>query len=117
MVWTHWRFFTNLPNVSDTAFIVIQHLDPKRESVLPELLQGMTSSKVQEADDRMLVMPNNVYVIPPNKYLSILDGVLYLLEPTLKLGLRLPVDYFLRALAKDQAKTVMWKSADSIPGC
>ncbi len=60
MVWTHWRFFANLPNVSDTAFIVIQHLDPKRESVLPELLQRMTSSKVQEADDRMLVMPNNV---------------------------------------------------------
>lgn len=97
------NFFRNLPNVSDTAFIIIQHLDPKHESVLPELLQRVTLLKVQEVDDGMLVMPNNIYVIPPNKYLSILNGVLFLLEPTEKHGLRLPVDYFLRALAKDQA--------------
>lgn len=76
----------------------------------------MTSSTVQEADDRMLVMPNNVYVIPPNNYFSILNDVLFLLDPTEKHGLSLPADYFLRALAKDQAKTATWKSTDSVPG-
>src|SRR6202043_2298656 len=48
------------------------------------------------------VKPDCVYVIPPNKDLSILHGVLHLFEPTAPRGLRLPIDFFLRSLAEDQ---------------
>jgi hypothetical protein len=40
-------------------------------------------------------------VIPPNRDLSILHGVLHLLEPAEPRGLRLPIDFFFRSLAAD----------------
>jgi two-component system CheB/CheR fusion protein len=41
-------------------------------------------------------------VIPPNKDLSILHGILHLLEPAAPRGLRLPIDFFFRSLADDR---------------
>lgn len=83
------------------AYVVVQHLNPTLKGALPELLQRATEMEVFEATDRMQVKPNCVYVIPPNKDLSILHGVLYLFEPKEARGLRLPIDYFLRSLAED----------------
>jgi chemotaxis methyl-accepting protein methylase len=58
--------------------------------------------KVIQVKDRTLVQANSVYVIPPNKDMSILHGALHLLEPVSPRGLRLPIDFFLRSLAQDQ---------------
>jgi len=55
-----------------------------------------------QVKDRTQVQPNCVYVIPPNKDMSILHGVLHLLAPAAPRGLRLPIDFFLRSLAQDQ---------------
>ena len=57
---------------------------------------------VHQALDHMAVKPGEVYVIPPNRDLSILHDTLYLLEPAAPRGLRLPIDFFLRALAEDR---------------
>ncbi|BEH11796.1 hypothetical protein GSUET_34080 [Geobacter sulfurreducens subsp. ethanolicus] len=84
------------------AFIIVQHLDPAHKGILPELLQRTTGMAVFQARDRMRVKPDCVYVIPPNKDMSILHGVLHLFEPTAPRGLRLPIDFFLRSLAEDQ---------------
>jgi len=45
---------------------------------------------------------DRLYVIPPNRDLSILHGALHLLEQVTSRGLRLPIDYFFRSLAEDQ---------------
>lgn len=95
-------FFKNMPENCAMAFVVIQHLDPTHVCVMPELLQRNTSMKVIQASDYMKVEPNCVFVIPPNKSLSILNGALHLLEPLESRGLRLPVDYFFRSLADDK---------------
>jgi two-component system CheB/CheR fusion protein len=92
-------FFSNMPADSGMAFVVIQHLDPNHAGIMPELLQRITRMKVFQASDRLTVMPNCVYVIPPNKSLSILNGALHLFEPVESRGLRLPVDFFFRSLA------------------
>jgi two-component system CheB/CheR fusion protein len=84
------------------AYLIIQHLDPTQKGMLPELLQRISKLKVFQVKDRMAVKPNNVYVIPPNKTMSILKGVLLLFEPLEARGLRLPIDFFLRSLADDQ---------------
>jgi chemotaxis methyl-accepting protein methylase len=84
------------------AFVIIQHLDPTRKGIMPELLQRTTSMKVIQVKDRTPVQMNCVYVIPPNKDMSILHGVLHLLEPASPRGLRLPIDFFLRSLAQDR---------------
>ncbi len=69
---------------------------------MAELLQRATAMKVVQVKDRMKVEPDRVYVIPPNKDMSILHGVLHLLEPAAPRGLRLPIDFFFRSLADDQ---------------
>lgn len=95
------QFFENMPKNNGMAFVVIQHLDPNHIGIMPELLQRITSMKVVQASDALKVKPNCVYVIPPNKSLSLLNGTLHLFDPLETRGLRLPVDFFFRSLALD----------------
>jgi two-component system, chemotaxis family, CheB/CheR fusion protein len=94
-------FFKNVPNNCGMAFVVIQHLDPNHVCLLPELLQRCTTMKVLSVTDRQKVKPNYIYVIPPNKSMSILNGVLHLFAQVELHGLRLPIDIFFRSMAND----------------
>ena len=96
------HFLSRVPKNSGMAFVIVQHLDPTRKGLMPELLQRATGMKVIQVKDRIKVEPDRVYVIPPNKDMSILHGALHLLEPASPRGLRLPIDFFLRSLAQDQ---------------
>jgi len=93
-------FLRNVPKNSGMAFVVIQHQDPTRKGVLGALLQRVTSMVVRQVKDRTPILPNCVYVIPPDKDLSIVRGVLRLRAPAAPRGLRLPVDFFFRSLAE-----------------
>jgi chemotaxis methyl-accepting protein methylase len=95
-------FLENVPENSGMAFVIIQHLDPNRKGMMVELLQRATALPVFQVQEQMTVQPNSVYVIPPNKDMSIFHGVLHLFEPAAPRGLRLPIDYFFRSLADDQ---------------
>jgi two-component system CheB/CheR fusion protein len=96
------QFLRHVPANSGVAFIIVQHLDPTHKGMMQELLKRATSMDVFQVRDGMRVKPNCVYVIPPNKDMSILHGVLQLFEPTAPRGLRLPIDFFLRSLADDR---------------
>lgn len=96
------QFLGRVPAGSGMAFVIVQHLDPTHKGIMPELLQRVTGMKVIQVKDRTKVHPDRVYVIPPNKDMSILHGVLHLLEPVAPRGLRLPIDFFLRSLAQDR---------------
>jgi two-component system CheB/CheR fusion protein len=96
------QFLGHVPEASGMAFVIVQHLDPTHKGIMPELLQRATAMEVFQVRDRMRVRPECVYVIPPNKDMSILHGVLHLFEPTAPRGLRLPIDLFLRSLAEDR---------------
>jgi len=96
------QFLRQVPLGSGLAFVIVQHLDPTHKGIMPELLQRTTEMKVSQVRDRMRVEPNCVYVIPPNRDMSILHGVLHLFEPAAPRGLRLPIDFFLRSLAEDR---------------
>jgi two-component system CheB/CheR fusion protein len=96
------QFFAKMPKDTGMAFVIIQHLDKNHGGIMPYLLQRITVMKVTEVTDRLQVKPNNVYLMPPNKSISILNGYLHLFEPTELLGLRLPIDIFFRSLADDQ---------------
>lgn len=96
------QFFGNMPPDCGMAFVVIQHLDPDHKGIMPELLQRITKMQVVIVNDRLKIKPNCVYVIPPNKSMSILNGALHLFEPIETRGLRLPIDFFFRSLAEDK---------------
>lgn len=89
------------------AFIFVQHLDPKHESVLAQLLCKATKMPIEEITDGLKVRPNQVYVIPPNADMSIYHGALHLSPRATTAGLYMPIDNFLSSLAEDQgAKAV-----------
>ncbi len=96
------QFLVKMPADSGMAFVVVQHLDPDHKGMMCELLQHNTLMKVYTVTDRLKVRPNCVYIIPPNRSMSILHGALFLFEPTETRGLRLPIDSFFRSLADDQ---------------
>jgi two-component system CheB/CheR fusion protein len=96
------QFLGSMRMDSGMAFVVVQHLDPDQKGMMPELLQRITKMKVIPVTDRLQVEPNNVYVIPPNKSMSILNRALHLFERIDTGALQLPVDVFFRSLAHDQ---------------
>jgi two-component system CheB/CheR fusion protein len=95
------KFFAAMPADSGIGFVVIPHLDPKHESMMAELLTRYTAMLVVEAKDGMQVEANHVYIIPPNKYMTIADGFLQLSGPVQRGGPPTSIDLFLRSLAED----------------
>jgi two-component system CheB/CheR fusion protein len=96
------EFFRNMPDDTGLAYVLVSHLDPTHKGIMPELIQRTTKMEVQQVKDGMKVQPDHVYVIPPNKDMSILHETLQLLEPSKPRGLRMPIDFFFRHLAEDQ---------------
>jgi two-component system CheB/CheR fusion protein len=74
------EFFAHVPAQSGMAYVVILHLSPDHDSSLAEVLQRAAAIPVTQVKERVRVEPNNVYVISPNKSLSINDGYLSLSE-------------------------------------
>jgi two-component system CheB/CheR fusion protein len=92
------EFFDHLPATLDACFVVIVHLSPDHESHLEPLLQRHTSMAVLQVREPVPLQPGKVYIIPPGKDLSLLDGFLRLTDP----GQRKPraeIDLFFRSLA------------------
>jgi chemotaxis methyl-accepting protein methylase/PAS domain-containing protein len=95
------QFLSHVPFESGMAYIIIQHLDPDHEGVLPELLQRVTQMPVSQAQEKMVVRPNSVYIIPPNRDMTLSQGKLHLHKPAAPRGFRLPIDLFFRSLAEE----------------
>jgi two-component system CheB/CheR fusion protein len=97
-------FFENMPDDTGLSFIVIQHLDPNYKTLMPELLSNWTKMSVAEVQDGVKALPNYVYVIPPNKEMTILAGTFVVFDSTRPRGQRMPIDVFMESLAKDQGE-------------
>lgn len=101
------QFFRYVPANNGMAFVLVQHLDPSHVSLLTEILQRVTAMPVTEASDELLVEPNHVYVIPPNRDMAIFHSKLQLSVPNEPRGQRLPIDAFLQSLAEDQRENAI----------
>ncbi len=98
------RFFDAMPPDSGAAFVFVLHLDPTRESQMAHVLSSHTSMPVVQVADDMQIAPNSVYVIAPDKDLTVSKGSLQLVEPAESRGHRHPVDVLFRSLAADQGE-------------
>jgi two-component system CheB/CheR fusion protein len=97
---------SHLPGDTGMAFVLIQHLDPKHESHLTELLSSVSRMPVSEVNGETHVDPNHVYVISPRRNLTIVDGVLHV-PARPEGGRNMPVDAFLRSLAVDRGSQAL----------
>jgi len=92
-------FFESTPAQTGLAYVVILHLAPDHHSILAELLQRHCAMPVQAAEDAVTLEADNVYVIPPGKHLTTVDGHLRLTDLQPQHGKRVAVDLFFRSLA------------------
>ncbi|HEU5235513.1 MAG TPA: chemotaxis protein CheB, partial [Pyrinomonadaceae bacterium] len=96
------RLIRHLPANTGMAFVLVQHLDPEHESKLPQLLAKSSNMPVLEVANNTRVKPNHIYVIPPNRSMTINDRVLKLLPRKQALRPYRSIDYFFESLANDQ---------------
>lgn len=94
------QFFEEIPEQPGMAFVVIQHLAPQHESLMPELLSRHTHMDVKQVQDRTNIEKNKVYIIPPGKYLGIEGDDLILSNAPSKKGKRMAIDHFFSTLAE-----------------
>jgi two-component system CheB/CheR fusion protein len=97
------QLLRNLPADTGAAFVLVQHLDPKHESILPALLARSTAMPVGEVLDGVKIEADHVYVIPSHMDLAITDGHLKLLPRAVAPERHMPIDLFFRTLAEVRA--------------
>ena len=93
------RLLKAIPHNSGMAYVLVQHLDPSHDSILPEILSRTTTIPVHEITDDIKLAPDHIYIIPANKILISTDGVLKLAIRDKKI-LNLSIDIFLNSLAE-----------------
>jgi two-component system CheB/CheR fusion protein len=100
--WHLQEFFSNIPPDSGIAFVVVTHMRPGRDSLLPELLGSVTRMEVIHAGDSTKIEPNKV-IIARDSLLSVSKGVLRPVKADNKSEATYhPIDHFFRSLADDQ---------------
>ena len=92
-------FFSSIPNDTGAAFVVIVHVDPARRSELPNILRACTGMTVVQVQDREKLLPDHVYVIPPDRQLQIVDHEVSAVQFDEPRGHRSPIDLFFRSVA------------------
>jgi two-component system CheB/CheR fusion protein len=91
-----------LPEGTGMCFVVVQHLDPRRPSLLRDVLAQSTTMPVIEASSGMRLQAGHVYVIPPGTEMALRDRrfVIGAIEPDRKT--HRSIDLFLRSLAEEE---------------
>ena len=101
------ELLTALPLDTGMAFVLVQHLEAKHESILTKLLSKATQLPVTEIRHGTPVEPNHIYVMPANAELSIANGVLRILTRKTSPGRHLPIDHFFRTLALTRGRSAI----------
>jgi len=96
------ELMSEVPAVSGMAFLVVQHLDASRHSLLPEILAKRVAMPVQEAVEGMTIQVDHLYTIPANKRMFVVDRQIRLQPRDESLGPPMPIDDLLDSLARDQ---------------
>ncbi len=95
-------FVKNLPDNTNMAYIIAQHLSPTYKSMMVDLLAKDTDHAVLEAQNGLKPKPDTIYICPPNKNISIQNGLIALKEPAAAFYSPKPsVDIFFESLASE----------------
>ena len=95
------EFFRLVPLDSGMAYVVILHLSPDHDSQLASVLQRETGIPVAQVTERVNIQPDRIYVVPPNKHLTMEDGYIAVSPNMMVEERRAPVDIFFRTLGDE----------------
>jgi len=100
------QFLRHLPSDTGMAYFYIQHLSRDHPSSLGLLLSRSTKMKVLEADDRLKVKPDHLYVCTPGKEMTVVNGSIRL-RPRRADKLYYLIDEFFTSLAASYGKNTI----------
>ena len=92
----------SLPPNTGMTFILVPHLAPNHKSHMVDILEKHTQMVVCTIENGTHPQPNKVYIVPPNAYVSMSQGRLFLESRNDKPRGAYAIDYFFRSLAIDQ---------------
>lgn len=101
------QLLQNLPSNTGMVFIYVQHLSPDHKSILTSLLSKTTKMVVQEIEEMDQMKPDNVYVIPYNKEIEVMDGHIRLIPRSSKKKPNLSIDVLFESLAETHKQNVI----------
>jgi two-component system CheB/CheR fusion protein len=110
------ELIAKFPAETGMAFLLVQHLDPRHDSLLTEILAKRADIAVETATDGTTLRPDHLYVIPPNASMTLADGVLQLHSRESEERPHKPVNILFHSLAEQhvhQAVAVVLSGADS----
>ncbi len=89
-----------LPADFPAALVVVQHLDPHRQSLLAPILSRRTGLEVTEAKDGVFLTRGTVFIAPPNRHLLVnANGSLSLTQTELVHFVRPSADLLFESVA------------------
>ena len=100
------KLFAEMPTTLDMAFVIIQHLSPDFESLMPQILSRKSEMRVTAIADKTPLKPNHVYVLPSGKDVTIKDGVLITTDHSVHRQQH-PIDSFFSSLAADSRENAV----------
>ena len=100
------KLFTEMPSTLGMAFVVIQHLSPDFESLMPQILSRKTEMRVTPIADKMPLEPNQIYVLPSGKDVKIDNGLLVTTEHAVQRQQH-PIDSFFASLAENSQENAV----------
>jgi len=95
------EFFSKVSKNSGMAYIVVTHMSPDQPSLLPELINRVSSISADFAKDGEKLKQDRIYIAPPDKEVNLFQNTIQLMDIS-KREVSLHIDYFLRSLAGDQ---------------
>ena len=106
--------FKSMPPAPGMAFVVVTHLAPKRESMLPEILARDTRMPVMIAEHNQAVERDHIYVAPADAVLKIEKGRLRVVDIA-ESRERTPIDAFFVTSAAASSEEIPRITAVSFP--
>lgn len=93
------RFFKHCPNNLGVSYVIVQHLSTQYKSMMDDLIHRYTSMPVHMIDDGLELQPNEIYLIPAGKLVT-LNGSRFCLTDKSEHAFHLPIDVFFKSLAE-----------------
>jgi two-component system, chemotaxis family, CheB/CheR fusion protein len=93
------QFLREMPVDTGMVFVVVVHFPPDHETSMDKVLARETRMPVIQAKDGDRAKANHVYLVPPGKQLTCVDGYLRLTDFDPDRSRRIAVDLFFRSLA------------------
>ncbi|MBV9183941.1 MAG: hypothetical protein JO356_21760, partial [Acidobacteria bacterium] len=104
------KLFGRMPLDTGVVFAVVLHTVAPSDSHLPQILQRATAMPVTAVRGSAKLRANQIYCLPSDRELEILDGEVLATDRVLNEDRRVPIDLFFRSLAgiyRERAVTIL----------